>query len=604
MIDKLAAGLRDLRDALRLVWQSAPGRLLASLAVTVVQGGLPTLILYLTGSMIDSVASAISAGEGQSLLSAGDNQLVPLIIAVACLSFLNLAVGSVGALVHEGLVHRVTLYVTDQIQTKSLEVDLAYYENPAFYNHLHRVQVRAPFLPQQVIDTLLQLVRDALMLGGVGLLLLTINPFTLALLLLLALPAFFIRVRFARALFEWEARTAEPQRKLSYWNMVLTVGGYTKEERIFNWGSHIKGLFQTQQRDLFRQRLNLVARRTLSELGAQLFAVAALFAAFALVANDALSGALTIGELVIAFQAFQRAQSTAGGLLGGVARLYDYRLFLRNFYEFMALAPRVAAPPQPHPMPTPIREGIRFEQVSFQYRAGDTPVLSGVDLTIHPGEVVALVGENGAGKSTLVKLLCRLYDPTEGRITVDGIDLRDLDLIGLRRSITTVFQDFNHYQLPAWENIWISQTNIAPDRPRIEAAAQAAGADELINKLKHGYDSYLGELFADGHDLSMGQWQKVALARAFLRAAQLVILDEPTSALDVMAEHHLIERFRQVVAGKMGLIISHRLSTVRSVERIFVLDAGQIAEAGSHDQLMALNGIYAALFKMQSQYYR
>jgi ATP-binding cassette subfamily B protein len=602
LIARLREAFADLWNAFRLAWTSSPSLLLISFALTLVQGLIPTITLYLTGQMIDAVTQTIEAGQAANLLQSPS--VITLIVVVAVLTFASFAVSSLASYIHERLSHTVTMSVTDRIQAKSIEIDLAYYENAGFYDQLHRAQVRAPFLPQQVVDTLLQFARDTFLMIGVIVLLFSINPLTLFLLLILAVPVLLIRVRFSRLIFELEQRLTEKERRLNYLNMLVTVGGFTKEQKIFNWGGYMRRQFQTEQQDVFSQRLKLTMRRSVAELLAQLLAVAALFISFALVANDALAGTLTIGGLVIAFQAFQRGQSTAISVLSGIARLYDYRLFLRSFYEFLALKVQVAQPAEPQLLPQPIREGIRFEQVGFRYQQSDQPVLQGVDLTIKPGEIVALVGENGAGKSTLVKLLCRLYDPTEGRITLDGIDLRDLDLHALRRMITVVFQDYSHYQFTAWENIWISDTEHAPDRQKIVAAAQASGADALIAQLRNGYDSPLGELFSGARDLSMGQWQKIALARAFMRDAQLVILDEPSSSLDVMAEHELIERFRQIVVGRSGLIISHRLSTVRMVSRILVLDQGRIAESGTHDELMALGGIYTRLFETQSQYYR
>jgi ATP-binding cassette subfamily B protein len=291
-------------------------------------------------------------------------------------------------------------------------------------------------------------------------------------------------------------------------------------------------------------------------------------------------------------------------MLGSLAELYEHGLFLNNFYEFLALEPHVAAPPSPQPVPEPVRGAIEFRNVSFRYPGTERLVLEGVDLTIEAGEVIALVGENGAGKTTLIKLLCRLYDPTDGCITLDGIDLRRFDPVDLRRHISVIFQDYIQYQFPAWENIGLGDVRDYANRDRITAAAQLANAHDVIVNLPHGYDTQLGGMFEGGQELSQGQWQKVALARAFMRPAAIMVLDEPTSALDVMSEAEVFEQFRQLVAGRSAILISHRLSTVKMAHRIYVLDGRRIVEVGSHAELMSRGGLYAKLFDVQSQYYK
>lgn len=288
----------------------------------------------------------------------------------------------------------------------------------------------------------------------------------------------------------------------------------------------------------------------------------------------------------------------------GIAGLYEDNLFLSNLYEFLDLKPKVAEPLHPTPVTRPMQTGIVFDHVSFQYPTGSRKVIEDISLTIRPGEKVALVGENGAGKTTLIKLLCRLYDPTEGRITLDGVDLRQFEISALRREIGVIFQDYSRYHLTARENIWFGNINLPSDDERIVTAGRQAGADDVITSLPNGYETVIGKWFEGGEELSIGEWQKVALARAFLRDAQIIVLDEPTSSLDVKGEYEVFKKFRQLADGQAAILISHRFSTVRMADRIYVLNGGRIIENGTHDELVQLGGMYAHLFETQAQYYR
>jgi ATP-binding cassette subfamily B protein len=290
--------------------------------------------------------------------------------------------------------------------------------------------------------------------------------------------------------------------------------------------------------------------------------------------------------------------------LTGIATLHENNLFLTNVHEFFALKPKIVEPVKSQPLRRPLERGIIMDNVSFEYPSGGRKILHNINLHIRPGEHIALVGVNGAGKTTLVKLLCRLYDPTEGAIKFDGIDLRDLSLKDLRREIAVVFQDYARYQLTVRENIWLGSIDLPPQDERVVAAAREAGAHEFIGKLKHKYETNLGKWFDDGEELSIGEWQKIALARAFLRDAQIIILDEPTSALDANAEYEIFSKFHRLAKGRTAILISHRLSTVKMVDSIYVLEEGSIVESGTHHQLVHRGGKYASLFETQAQYYR
>jgi ATP-binding cassette subfamily B protein len=353
-----------------------------------------------------------------------------------------------------------------------------------------------------------------------------------------------------------------------------------------------------------RERLEITRKRSVADLLAQVCATLAVFGSFGFIAYRTVQGIITLGDMVMYFQAFQRGLGYLQGMLGGAADLYEDNLFLSNLYEFLDLKPKVKQPLYPVPVPRPMKKGLSFKNVSFKYPTSNGNVLEDISLSIEPGEVVALVGENGSGKTTFVKLMCRLYDPNEGAITLDGLDLRRFETTALRREISVIFQDYVKYHLTARENIWFGNILLPPDHKDIEKAALHSGADNLIHRLPKGYETPLGKWFEDGEELSIGEWQKIALARAFLRDAQVIALDEPTSALDAKSEYEVFRNFRKLLDGRSAVLISHRFSTVKMADRIFVFDAGKIIEKGTHDQLMDLGGTYAEFFEKQAQHYK
>jgi ATP-binding cassette subfamily B protein len=445
--------------------------------------------------------------------------------------------------------------------------------------------------------------QNGVSLAGIFVFLISLYWFLAGALVLAALPALWVRLKFANVQYQWQHQHTTLNRRSIYLSMLLAHDQFAKEVRLFDLGDLFRERVHDIREQIYRGNLRLMVRRAIANLSAEGFAEILTVGVFVYIAYQTIEGHLKIGDLVVYQQVLQRGKAALQGFLSGFSGLYEDNLFLNNLYEFLNLKPKIVNPVHPVIFPQLIQRGIEIERVSFQYADTTRYALKDVSLKIRPGETIALVGENGSGKTTLVKLLCRLYEPTAGRITIDGIDLRDFAIAELRQQISVIFQDYAKYHFTARENIWLGNIQSRADRA-VQQAAKRAGAHEVIEHLPHGYDTILGKLFDHGEELSIGQWQKVALARAFLRDSQLIVLDEPTSAMDPKAEYEVFQRFRDLTREQMAVIISHRLSTVKMADRIYLMSNGRIAEEGTHDELVQLNGRYADLFESQAQNYR
>lgn len=594
-LERIRHGLH-LGQALRLVWQCARGLTIANATLVVFQGALPILQLYLLKLIVDQVTAAVGASDK----AAAFGKVLFLVVLTGLASLVGALSRALAEIIKEAQGQVVSDHVTGLIHAKSVAVDLAYFENPGYYDTLHRAQQEAAFRPIRLLDGLLQLGQNGLILAGLTGLLLTFHWAVAGILFAATVPGLILRLSYARQMYDWQRQQTQSERWAYYFHFLLTDGGPAKEVRLFGLGSLLRGRFRDIRERLRKERLRITTRRSLTELVAQGVGILAIFGTLGFIAHQTIQGAITLGDMVMFFGAFQRAQGSLNDLLANLSRLYEDNLFLANFQEFLELKPKIAEPPHPQPFPRPLRDGIVFDQVSFQYPAGASPALSEISLHIPPGSLVALVGENGSGKTTLAKLLCRLYDPIQGRILVDGIDLREFATQEVRRHISVIFQDYVRYNLSARENIWLGDIEVPPGSARVEAAAQQTGADRAIRRLPRRYETILGHWFEDQGELSTGEWQKVALARTLLRRSQIIILDEPTSWLDARAEYEVFRSFRQEHAGQTTILISHRFSTIRLADCIYVLEGGRVIEQGSHHDLLRQAGRYAELFELQA----
>lgn len=594
--------LRTLRlgRALRFVWRSAKGWTIASGILLVVQGILPLLPLYLMKLIVDAATAGLAAPDKGAVF----RQVLFLVVLMGAATLAAALFRAIAGLVAEAQSLAVTDHMSDVLHAKSADVDLEYYESAHYYDTLHRAQREAPYRPTHLVNGLVQIGQNGISLLAMAGLLFLFHWIVAVILFVAVLPGVAVRLGYAGTMYRWQREQTSTERHAGYLNWMLTGGGHAKEIRLFDLGPLLMRRFRDLRRKLRGERLGIAARRSVAELAAQTGATAAIYGSLAFIAYRTVQGTNTLGDLVMYYQAFQRGQGFLQGMLGGLAGIYEDNLFLSNLHEFLDLKRQVVEPAHALPVPRPMKTGIVLDHVGFQYPAGARTVLEDVSLAIRPGEVVALVGENGSGKTTLVKLLCRLYDPTGGTITLDGVDLRRFETAALRREFSVLFQDYAQYHLTARENIWFGNTALPPDDGRIVAAARDSGADGVIRGLPRGYDTVLGKLFEEGEELSVGEWQKVALSRAFLRDAQILVLDEPTSSLDAKAEQAVFENFRKLASGRTVLLISHRFSTVRMADRIYVLHEGRILEGGTHEELIRNGGTYAHLFETQARQYR
>ncbi len=582
-----------LREAVALVWHSAPTWTIASMALTILQGLLPLASLYLMKLIIDTIAS-----------NGSYNRLVLLIFLAAIIALFSILIRNASSLVNEVQSFLVSDYVQDILHSKSVDVDLEYYESPNYYDTLHRAQQEAPTRPIHIINGLTQLLQSGISMASMFALLISLSWVVAAALVIASIPAAIVRFIYSNKFYRWRMACTISERKAWYLHWLLTDQSSAKEVRIFNLGQIFRDKYRSIRRQLLDERIKLNLSRSVADTIAQAIGLVALFGSLFFIATLGLLGSITVGDIVMYFGAVQQAQGSFSSFLSALAGLYEDSLFLTYLYDFLEIQPKVKEPDLAREIPKPIRTGISFQNISFRYPDAHLYALRDINLFIKPAQTIALVGENGSGKTTLVKLLCRLYDPHEGRITIDDIDLKDLRVLDLRREISVIFQDYFRYNLTAAENIWLGSAETPMDQIQVMSAAKASGAAEFIGRLEDGYQTVLGKWFDDGTDLSIGEWQKVALARAFMRDSQIIILDEPTSSLDPKAEAEIFSRLKELLAGKTTIIISHRLSTVKLADLIVFMKSGRVTEIGTHAELMTRGGDFANLFEVQASKYR
>jgi ATP-binding cassette subfamily B protein len=586
--------------AVALVWQSSPKWTSTHILLTVMRSLLPFGLIYVVKLIVDNIALSLSSADKTQTFS----QILILLGVAGVLMILNNLVVVLAELASSTLAERVTDHLQVVLYRKAIEIDLESYEDPQYQDTLERAKWEAPHRPTRMLNNITQAGQSAISLIAIAGLLISLHWVLVVIVCLTSIPPMLVRIQQSKTLYTFRRHQTEVERKANYYGHLLLGDHSAKEIRLFNLGHLFIDRFTQLRQDVFRQKLSITQRQSMGRLFSQSAAMLVVLGTYGWIISQTIHGKFQLGDLVLYSQIFQRGQTALSEMISSLAGLHENNLFLTDLFEFLALKSGLVEPQHPQPFPRPMQQGISFENVSFRYKNSPRQAIQNLNLTIAPGEIVALVGENGSGKTTLVKLLCRLYDVTAGQITVDGINLRQFAAADIHKQIGVVFQNFICYQLSVAENIWLGNVEHPPSMERITLAAHQAGADEVVEHLPQGYDTLLGKWFKGGEELSWGQWQKIAVARAFLRDAQLVILDEPTSAMDAKAEADMFLRFRELIQNRSALLITHRLSSVKMADRIYVMESGQIIETGTHEQLMTLHGAYAHLFETQARNYR
>jgi ATP-binding cassette subfamily B protein len=610
--DRLA-GLRYVPPLLAMVWRTHRGLAAAMLVLRVLRAFVPVATLWVGKLVIDQVLAmrASAAPDWDGLWRLVLLELAIVVLGEALARASQLAESLLGDL----FSNRMSVRLMEHAAT----LDLQQFEDPAFYDHLERAR-RQTVGRIGLLTQLLAMGQDLLTLLSLGAALVAYDPWLLLLLAVSVIPGFLGETHFASLGYSLLFRRTPERRQLDYLRMVGASDRTAKEVQMFGLAGWLTDRYRVLADRFYEENRALSIRRAVVSTALSWFGTAGYYGAFALILVRAVQGVITVGTLTFLAGAFARSRDLVQRLLGGATGVFEQSLYLRDLFVFLDLRPTIVSGERALPVPQPIREGFVFENVGFRYPGTERWAVRGVSFTLGPGERIALVGENGAGKTTITKLVARLYDPTEGRILLDGVDLREYDLPSVRAAVGVIFQDFVRYDMRLDENIAVGRIEQAreyldavtdatdgstpPPPPALAASAERSLASTLLPRLPAGYRQMLGRRFEEGVDLSGGEWQKVALARAYMREAQLLVLDEPTAALDARSEYEVFVRFSELMRGRMAILISHRFSTVRMADRILVLEGGRIAEAGSHDELVASGGLYAELFALQAAGYR
>ncbi|MEX2299412.1 MAG: ABC transporter ATP-binding protein [Bryobacterales bacterium] len=589
--------LRNVPPVLAILWEAGRGAVTANLALRCVGALIPVAALAVGKQIIDIVVAV-----------AANSQPVPQ--QLWWWVGLEFALAGGGALLARGvdyvdsvLADKFTRHLSVKIMAHASRLDLASYEDPVFYDKLERARVQATDR-LGMIQAIGRLLQQGVTTVGLAAAILIYSPWLLLILIACVLPAFLGESHFAFLGYSLNFRQTPARRQLDYLRVLGASRESAKELKLFGLSAHLTGRYKQLSDDIFDQNIALAKRRLMASTALSMLTILGYYGCYAWVIYRTVQGEISIGDMTLLAGSIAGASSNIQGIFSLLSSIADQALFLTDLVDFFAVEPRIASKPGALPAPRPIRQGFEFENVSFAYPGNSRLILDGLDFRLERGERMALIGENGQGKTTIVKLLTRLYDPTAGRVLLDGVDLREYDIEDLCQQIGVIFQDFMRYEMTASENIAVGRIEIEADSQSIELAARKSRAAEVIDRLPRGYEQLLGRRFEGGVDLSGGEWQKVALARAYLRDAQVLVLDEPTAALDARSEYDVFRRFSELTDGKMALLISHRFSTVRMADQILVLENGKIAERGPHNQLMALGGRYNEMFELQASSYR
>ena len=592
--------LRNLPRFFRLVWATNPRIMIANAALRIARSATPVAILYIGKLIIDQVVllSRTHAPAPEAIRQLWE--LVALEFGLAILSdVLNRAIYLMDSLLGDLFAN----FTSIKIMRHAASLDLDQFEDSNFYDKLERARQQTTgrtILLSQVMSQVQDLVTMAFLAAG----LMTFNPWLIILLLIAVIPAFLGESYFNDKTYALNRQQTMERRELDYIRYMGASDDTAKEVKLFGLSDFLVDRFRTLSEKFYKDGKDLSIRRSGWGTVFAFIGSAGYYAAYVVIIWRTVNGQLSIGDLTFMAGSFRQLRSLLEGILSRFTSVSQGAIYLQDLFEFFEIQPRIQVSADPHPFPRRIKEGFRFENVGFKYAHSERWAIRHLSFTLNPGEKLALVGENGAGKTTLIKLLARLYDPVEGRILLDGIDLREYDPEALRLHIGIIFQDYLRYQMSFAQNIAVGNIAQKDNRPLIESAAIQSLADKLAQRLPEQYDQPLGRRFNQGVELSGGEWQKIALARAYMREAQLLILDEPTAALDARAEYEVFQRFADLTRGKTAVLISHRFSTVRMADRILVLDKGQLLEIGSHEELLEKDGRYAELFHLQAQGYR
>jgi ATP-binding cassette, subfamily B, bacterial len=581
-----------LRRIFRLLWKSSRWWTVLTAVLFAVETAAALGTLYVLKQLIESLTRF--AGAGSASLST-EPVLREVVLAGVC-TFLFLAARSAAGLAREAQGFAVGDYIDQQIHKRAIAADLSFFESPRYFDTLRRARDAGNQRPAQASNNLLLLVKNGVMTVGIMVLMAAISWVLLPILLLALIPALLVRIHFARRVHDWRKRRTQMERRASYLDWLMTSDTYAKEVRLNHLGEQMMQSHAGLRRQIWNEQIRISRRRVFFDLAAASVATAVFFGVLAFLAERASSGANSVGDLVLFLLIFQRAQTAGQEMIQQISALYEDHLHLGLLFDFLEIRPDLTDPPRPVAAPVLLRRGLRLERVSFRYPGSDEYVLKDINIELRAGQIVAIAGANGSGKTTLIKLLCRLYDPVEGRITLDGEDVRHFTIEDYRRIFSVIFQDHARYAETVRENIRFGDIRLPHASPRIAEAAIMASAHPFIRELKNGYETKLTRMFDDGQELSAGQWQKIAIARALLPNSKVVILDEPSSALDSRSEFDLFAGLSRTLGDRAAVVITHRLSTIRHADYIYVLDRGTICQAGTHDELISRQGQYRDLF--------